>query len=135
MAMQDVRRLQNQFWNAFKHARTRDGLERADEELLGRFNDQVNDHALLIGWYDYQMATKILPVEAQVFQTWYFARYPDKLAPELDRSDYERAFPELWRLTRADQKIAMKGLIARSRADPQVMDHPATDRRPLILSS
>jgi len=63
-----IRRVQNQYWNAFKHARTRSGIERKDRELLERFGDEVNDHTLFIGWRDYQQAVGTLPIEAQIFQ-------------------------------------------------------------------
>ena len=42
-----------------------------------------NDHALFFDWYDYVLATKTMPIEAQAFQAWYFALYPDKLNPEV----------------------------------------------------
>ena len=38
----EIRQLQNQYWNAFKHARTRGGIEREDSELLERFLYQGN---------------------------------------------------------------------------------------------
>src|SRR5215472_12928401 len=42
-----IRQLQNQYWNAFKHARTHDGIEREDSELLERFGDEVKrSHAV-----------------------------------------------------------------------------------------
>ena len=63
-----IRQLQNQYSNAFKHARTRGGIEREDSELLARFGDEVNDHTLFIGWRDYQQAVGTLPIEAQIFQ-------------------------------------------------------------------
>jgi hypothetical protein len=74
----ELRRLQNQYWNTFKHALTRDGIERQDSDLLERFEDEVNDHTLFIGWYDYMLAVYALPIEAQVFQIWYFALYPSR---------------------------------------------------------
>ena len=55
----EIRQLQNQYWNAFKHARTRGGIERKDRELLARFGDEVNDHTLFIGWYDYMLAVRL----------------------------------------------------------------------------
>src|SRR5215472_5065356 len=73
--IQKIRRLQNQYWNAFKHATTRDGAERDDQELLDRFDDDTNNHTLFIGWHDYMLATGTLPPEAQAFQMWY---EPDK---------------------------------------------------------
>jgi hypothetical protein len=39
-------------------------------------------HTLFIGWYDYMLAVGALPIEAQVFQIWYFALYPEKLNPK-----------------------------------------------------
>jgi hypothetical protein len=75
----EIRRLRNQFWNAFKHATTQSGKERDDRKLLKRFDDLQNDHALFVGWYDYALAVNVLPVEAQIFQVWYFALHPEKL--------------------------------------------------------
>src|SRR5215510_3577682 len=82
-----IRRLKNQYWNAFKHAQMRDGIEREDSELLERFGDEVNDHTLYIGWHDYMLAVGILPIEAQIFEAWYFALYLEKLNPERSRLD------------------------------------------------
>jgi len=62
LAAKKIRHLRNQFWNAFKHAVTHKGEERDDRKLLERFNDQQNDHALFVGWYDYAMAAKPLPL-------------------------------------------------------------------------
>jgi hypothetical protein len=41
---------------------------RSDNELLVNFDDQRNEHALLIGWHDYMMAVGLMPIEAQVFR-------------------------------------------------------------------
>jgi hypothetical protein len=45
-----IRRLRNNYWNAFKHFYDQKGLQRQDEELLADFNDTKNDAALYIGW-------------------------------------------------------------------------------------
>lgn len=69
--IEEMRRVQRKYWNAFKHATRRkeeDWIERDDEELLSNFSDEQNDHALFIGWWDYVQATKAMPVEAQSFQ-------------------------------------------------------------------
>ena len=71
-----LNRIRNKYWNAFKHATTRKGLDRQDEEVIQQFDDGVNDHVLYLGWHDYMLATTSLPIEAQVFQMWYFALYP-----------------------------------------------------------
>ena len=73
-------RLRNKYCNALKHANKHNGSERDDQELLERFNDEANIHVLFLGWYDYALAVGTLPIEAQVFQVWYFARHPEKLS-------------------------------------------------------
>jgi hypothetical protein len=128
-----IRQLQNQYWNAFKHAQTRDGLEREDSELLERFGDEVNDHTLFVGWHDYMLAVGALPIEAQIFQAWYFALYPEKLNPEVDTRIYQQLFPMLPSKSRADQKRALRQVISSFREDAEVMTHPKTDPRPLML--
>jgi hypothetical protein len=129
----DLRRLQNQYWNAFKHATTRSGEERADHDLLKRFTDGHNDHTLFIGWYDYGLAVGMMPIEAQAFQVWYFALYPDKLNPEVDTSRHESLFPKLQEYSRAEQKKALRAAIAAARQDHVIMVDSRTDPRPLIL--
>jgi hypothetical protein len=132
----ELRRIRNQYWNAFKHATTLGGLDRVDEELLERFTDAVNDHTLFIGWYDYMMATGSLPIEAQVFQIWYYALYPEKLNPDVDTTQHQRVFPNLSSLTRSDQKKALRAVIdAGAREDLSVMNDPKTDARVLVLPS
>jgi hypothetical protein len=128
-----VRRVRNQYWNAFKHATTREGLDRTDQELLERFNDETNDHTLFVGWYDYALGSGTLPIEAQAFQVWYFARYPEKLNPDVDTSPYKRLFPNLSSLQRSAQKRALRDAIAAFRNDPEIANHPMTDLRPLVL--
>jgi len=57
MKISEVRRLQRQYWSAFKHAtHQHSGEERDDHALLKRFTDSQNDHVLFIGWYDYAAA-------------------------------------------------------------------------------
>jgi hypothetical protein len=95
--MARVRRIQRQFWTAFKHATRKQGkgteVERDDEELLGRFTDDQNDTALFIGWTDYARATGTMPIEAQVHQAWFLAKHPDKLNPMHSKEPYERLSP------------------------------------------
>jgi hypothetical protein len=68
-----VRKLQRQYWNAFKHMTTRGGEVRDDTATLAAFDDIANDGALFIGWWDYHAVTKRLPLPVQVFQVWYYA--------------------------------------------------------------
>ncbi len=130
-----IRHLRNQFWNAFKHAMTHKGKERDDRKLLARFNDLQNDHTLFVGWYDYANAAKRLPLEAQIFQVWYFALYSEKLNPKFNRTPFETTFPGLPSLSRKKQKQALQDVIAVYRKDKNLMNNPKTERRPLIISS
>ncbi len=133
MDKMELRRLRNQYWNAFKHATTRDGLDREDEALFERFCDEDNEAALIIGWYDYHLAIGVLPVEAQAFQAWYFSLYPEKLGPEVDTTPYEELFPGLKIMSHSKRKDALRKVIAVARGDNTVMNDPRTDARPLVL--
>jgi hypothetical protein len=132
--IRELRKLQRQYWTAFKHATHRHGgQERDDDKLLSRFSDEQNDAALFIGWYDYALATKTMPVEAQVQQAWYIALHPTKLDPRHSPEPYEDLFPGLRDKTRAEQKRVLNETIERARADGNVMSDRRTDARALIL--
>ncbi|MCC8982641.1 hypothetical protein [Bradyrhizobium acaciae] len=133
MKIQEIRKLQRQFWNAFKHAtQQHSGEERHDDDLLMQFSDEQNDHALFIGWYDYAGATNAMPIEAQVHQAWYLALHPDKLASQFPSDLYERVFPKLNQRSRPEQKRMLNEVIAHSRTDNAVMSDPATETLALI---
>lgn len=128
------KRLRNRYWNAFKHATTRQGLDRNDEELLAAFTDEANDHVLLAGWTDYARAGLPLPAEAQVFLGWYYARNPERVRPGQIRDDSVRAFGgNLHEVERVEAKRRLLVVIGRVRADPEFQADPRTDQRPLVL--
>lgn len=127
-------RLRNQHWNAFKHATTRQGLDRADEELLAAFTDEANDHVLLAGWTDYARAGLFLPVEAQVFLGWYYARHPERVQPGPLLDDSVRAFGgNLHEVEHREAKRRLVVVIGKARADDGFREDPRTDQRPLVL--
>lgn len=66
---------------------------RDDEALMTDFTDQTNDAVLFSGWIDYLLVTKRLPVEAQVFQVWWYATNPDSMNPDVDPSPWQTIFP------------------------------------------
>jgi hypothetical protein len=134
----DLRNSQRQYWNSFKHAtmpyqKGKQTAERDDDKLLKTFRDEKNDLALLIGWYDYHLATRKMPIEAQTQQAWYFALHPEKLDPKTARI-YEKFFPNLRTKPRAEQKRMLNDVIERVRVDNDYMSHPITEHRPLVLS-
>lgn len=93
MDMRSMRDLQRSYANAFKHMNNPNGQERDDAVLLLKFSDRQNDATLFVGWYDYAAACRAEPLEAQVFQAWYFALQPEALAPDVDHSRYSKIFP------------------------------------------
>lgn len=133
--IRELRRLQRQYWNAFKHATHRhSGKERDDDDLLLRFTDEQNDTALFIGWTDYALTVKTMPIEAQVHQAWYIALHPDKLASHFPANLYEDVFPNLAEKSRPEQKRMLNDVIEMARADRTVMNDPATETRALIVN-
>ena len=128
----DIRRARNQFWSSFRYATTHDDDQDGYSRLVSGFSDLQNDHALLVGWYDLMLASKKLPIEAQMFQSWYFALYPERLGSEADVSRYETLFPGLRDFPRSDQKKALRDAIELARQDPAIMNDPATEQGYLL---
>jgi hypothetical protein len=133
MKLSELVKLRNQYWNAMKHALTLNGKIRSDEELLTTFDDVHNDHVLFVGWYDYATAVGRLPIEAQVFQAWYFANYPDKLADEAPPEPFIRLFPDIQGKRRSERKRLLRRKIAWARKQSDIMQNAKTERRKLIL--
>jgi hypothetical protein len=122
-----LRGLRTQYWNAFKHFYNRKELPREDAELLGRFDDTMNDAFLYIGWWDYLSCQKKLPVAAQVFQVWWYALYEEKLASDADLPRIRREFPDIRGRNRAEQKRRLRRSIERYRHDKALLADPATE--------
>lgn len=133
LSRKQLRDTQRQFANALKHASIdqKRRVERDDEDLLNEFTDRENDAALFIGWGDYAMAVGSLPVEAQIFHAWYFARDPDQLV--IQPENFGRLFPGLKGATRDVQKQMLRDKIEWARAIAEIMLDPKTDPRPLVL--
>jgi hypothetical protein len=131
--LKEIRKLQRQYWNAFKHATERDGKAREDEKLLASFDPTVNDHMLFVGWHDYGMAGLALPIEAQIFEAWYLAKYPEKVSSEASIGGVEYVFPNLSLLSPDEQHDKLAEAIIKWRQCAAVMEDPGTDRRPLVM--
>src|SRR5471032_490296 len=113
--------IQRRHFNAFKHMTTRQGDERDDGALLDSFTDAHNDAALFIGWYDYLEACGNEPIAAQVFQAWFFALHPDKLAENLDPSAYTELFPVLAECSRPEQKRRLREAVVLHERDEELL--------------
>jgi hypothetical protein len=118
--------------NAFKHASNRSGVEK-DDDVLEEFHPSVNDHALLVGWWDYGASGLPRPIEAQAFEGWYRAKYPEKADPAFNMGPINHYFSELTRLSPERQHSRLIDVIRKARKIGAVMSALGTDRRPLVL--
>jgi hypothetical protein len=133
----DLRSTRNAYWNAFKHAKTKKDRDRDDAALLSTFSDAENDHILFMGWLDYSRAAGSMPIEAQAFQAWYFAMYPEKVGPDLQvvKASIVMFGNDLSSVARSDAKRRLKIVIAHYSKREDVLSLKLTDRRPLDLGS
>ena len=134
MTENDFYRLQRKFYNAFKHQTKKDGSDREDAELLEAFDDHINDAQLFLAWSDLVAVTGQSPVEVQVFQVWFYAKYPEKMADGVDARHFAGVFPNIAQLSRDEQKLELKRRIEEARGNRLLMADPRTDQRPLLIS-
>jgi hypothetical protein len=107
-----------------------DILERAcrlRSGTLARFSDDKNDPILFIAIEDYILLTRRSTIPMQVFLSWYYALYPERLAPHVDRTFATRHFPNVLGLPRAEQKRLAREKIAEASSDPALTSHPLTE--------
>ncbi|NKM36650.1 hypothetical protein [Rhizobium laguerreae] len=127
-----LKRLRNQHWNALKHFYEQDGKTvRDDEALMDDFTDTANDAVLFGGWLDYLLITKRLPVEAQVFQVWWFAMNPKSMNPNVDPSPWQSIFPKIETQPRKEQKRRLRRAIEKWRDSKEILQDPRTELGPL----
>jgi len=131
----NIRSLRNKYWNAFKHFGDRKGNPRNDGELFQNFSDEVNDHSLFIGWWDYQKVTDRLPLAAQVFQLWYYALYEEKVRLGYDFTRVRKVFPLLTTLHRVEQKRQLRRVIGKYKSDTKIKFDPRTEMKKLIIDA
>ena len=131
--LKDIRKLRNQYWTPIKHAKSHSGEKFELEEQFVGFSDLVNDHTLFVVWYDCCRANLPLPIEAQIFQVWYYGMYPDKLASSEPYEASQKLFGKLEGLSRITQKLRLQKVATQYRNDAQLLADPKTDPRPLVL--
>jgi hypothetical protein len=134
LSEQEYRALRNKYWNAFKHVTTKSGVPREDQELLDAFTDEVNDHVLMAGWTDYVKGSHSLPIEAQIFLSWYYAMNPERVksGPILDNSI--RLFGnDIPNVSRKEAKRRLHFTVNQLRSDVEAKADPNTDQRPLVM--
>ena len=130
-----VRKLKNQYWNAIKHYyRQNQRSVRDDSALMDTFSDSANDAALWVGWYDYMLVVGKLPIEAQVFQMWWYAKNENKLAPGVDPTPFRSMFPAIGEALRRTQKLLLRQAVERYTHNAELNDDPRTERESLVVS-
>jgi hypothetical protein len=104
--------------------------------LLATFDDSRNDEALFVGWFDYFTAVGKWPIEAAVFQNWYFSLHFESADPDFP-SGYEIGgrFPEWEAEQRPVRKRRLRELIDLAKQQPACMNDPRNEKEPLIFSS
>ncbi len=132
--LKDIRRIRNRIWTAIKHSHDQKGNPIDLRAELEGFGDEVNDHVLFVVWSDFSNSGQPLPIEAQVFQVWYLELYPEKLDPRVAREGKTTVFRDIGNLDRVEQKECLRDAIQRYATDPELLDDPKTDRRPLVLT-
>jgi hypothetical protein len=92
----------------------------------------ASTHTLFIIWYDFARSGSPLPIEAQVFQVWYFDMYPEKIDGE--RGDVQtQVFGNICDLERPEQKRRLAKIASQYLDDAALRGHAKTDPRPLVL--
>lgn len=134
IARPEVYRLKNQYWNAIKHFYARDNKSaRDDEELMAGFTDKKNDAVLFGGWLDYQLLTKRLPVEVQVFQVWWYATNEQRMNPNSDPTPFRKVFPKIAEHDRNEQKRMLKRATEKYRTNKEILADPRTEQGRLLI--
>lgn len=124
-----LKRVQNQYWNAFKHFYQQDGKTvRDDEALVSDFSDAANDAVLFCGWLDYLLVTRRLPVEVQVFQVWWYATNPRSMRSDVDPSPWQAVFPQISSVPRSEQKRRLRRAVEKWRRNAAILVDPRTER-------
>ena len=112
------------FRNFFKHA------DRDPEAVLERLDDATVDGLLFLAVEDYIRLCGRSPVELQVYQLWYLACHPDKVADaRLDEvlEAIAPMFPGIAVLSRGQQIALGQNALAHALADQAVLDDPRTE--------
>jgi hypothetical protein len=129
----ELRNLQRQYWNAFKHMEDRGRKPRDDDGILAAFDDTKNDAALFVGWWDYYAVTGKLPLPVQVFQIWWYALNEEKLAPGVGLDTIRKTFPGISSCDRTERKRRLRRAVEKYRDDAETLKDPRTEVNPLCF--
>lgn len=115
----ELRRLINQSRNFFKHA------DRDAAALLLGFDDEANEYMIYMAVEDCGRLLTAMPVSAQVYQAWFCACYPEKLATHITTT-FEDLFPGIRELDRSRKKGLGLRVLGKYLADQSLLADPRT---------
>ena len=110
--------------NFFKHA------DRDSEQTLPPLPDAQVEGLLFLALEDYIRLNSRSPVQFQVFQLWYLAKYPEKLGPDVSNELKEgiaTAFPRLSSLPRKVQLARGAQMLADATKNQDLASDPKTE--------
>jgi hypothetical protein len=111
--------------NFFKHA------DNDPHETVEPLSESQVEGLLFLAVEDYIRLNRRSPVQLQVFQLWYLAKYPEKLDPTVAVEVFEgvaQAFPGLASLPPRDQLAWGSQMLAQASVDQLVLADPRTER-------
>ncbi len=120
---EEVKRIASYGRNFFKHA------DRDPNATLDDFYDGRNDGVLYAAIKDLRtLNNNRLPLEAQAFETWFAATFPDQV---IDGADYlarvERLYPNFGTMSREDLKRMARTHLHDALQEDSITQHPDTD--------
>ena len=125
------KKIRNRHYRVIKHSHDFKREPFDIDHQMRDFSDQQNDAVLFAGWYDFMKCGNKIPIAAQVFQLWFFRVYPSSMNPEND-FDFP-SFDGISEKPRFVQKQLLNSEISNAQSWKEVVEHPLTDLRPLIL--
>ena len=110
--------------NFFKHA------ESDAEAALEPIPMSQVESVLFLATEDYLRLNKRAPIQLQVFQVWYLAKYPEKLDPAVAgelATAILKTLPDLPVQSHVEQLARGADLLAQALLDPEILDNPRTE--------
>ncbi len=110
--------------NFFKHA------ESDAEVALEPIPTSQVESVLFLATEDYLRLSKRAPIQLQVFQVWYLAKYPEKLDPaaaEELATTILKTLPDLRVQSHVEQLARGADLLAQALRDPEILADPRTE--------
>jgi hypothetical protein len=100
----DIWNAMNLYRNCFKHLGQTPEERAEDQAILNQFEDTANEYLLYVCVEDYLRLRGKSPIEFQILQAWFVALHLDLLVDESKTELFRRAFPDLVRQSRVEQK-------------------------------